>query len=67
MESNSVSQVLTSFEQETALRHEIRITAEKLHLTFKTNDGPVSALQNVNSGVNKGDFVSFIKGFCGAI
>ena len=67
MESNLVSEVLTSFEQETALRHEIRITAEKLYLTFKTNDGPVSALQNVNSGVNKGNFVSFIKGFCGAI
>ena len=67
MEFNSVSQVLTSFEQETALRHEIRLTAEKLHLTFKTNDGPVSALQDINSEVNKGNFVSFIKGFCGAI
>ena len=49
------------------MRHEIRITAEKLHLTFKTNDGPVGALQDINSEVNKGDLVSFIKGFCGAI
>ena len=67
MEFNSVSQVLTSFEQETALRHEIRITAEKLYLTFKTNDGPVSALQDISSEVSKCEFVSFIKGFCGAI
>ena len=50
-----------------ALEYEMMITAEKLHLTFKTNDGPVSALQDISSEVNKCDFVSFIKGFCGAI
>tara|TARA_Y100000815_G_scaffold124169_1_gene112060 strand:+ start:2451 stop:3230 length:780 start_codon:yes stop_codon:yes gene_type:complete len=36
------------------------ITAEKLDLTFQTNDGPVQALRDVNLTINKGDFVSFI-------
>ncbi len=36
------------------------IKAEKLSLTFETNDGPVHALQNVDLTINKGDFVSFI-------
>ena len=36
------------------------IKAKELHLTFKTNDGPVHALQAVSLEINKGDFVSFI-------
>jgi NitT/TauT family transport system ATP-binding protein len=36
------------------------IRASNLDLTFKTNDGPVHALKDVNLEVNKGDFVSFI-------
>ncbi|NDR55779.1 ABC transporter ATP-binding protein [Pseudoruegeria sp. M32A2M] len=36
------------------------IVAEKLDLTFQTNDGAVQALRDVNLTINKGDFVSFI-------
>ncbi|SMX43038.1 ABC transporter ATP-binding protein [Actibacterium lipolyticum] len=36
------------------------IKAERLDLTFETNDGPVQALSDVNLTINKGDFVSFI-------
>ena len=36
------------------------IHAEKLGLTFETNDGPVHALSNVDLGITKGEFVSFI-------
>jgi len=36
------------------------ISAEKLSLTFETNDGPVHALKDVSLDVRKGDFVSFI-------
>lgn len=36
------------------------IIAEKLNLTFETNDGPVHALSEVDLTINKGDFVSFI-------
>ncbi|MHC0054454.1 ABC transporter ATP-binding protein [Actibacterium sp. D379-3] len=36
------------------------INAEKLDLTFQTNDGPVQALRDVNLTIDKGDFVSFI-------
>lgn len=36
------------------------ITAQNVSLTFKTNDGPVHALKDVNLTINKGDFVSFI-------
>ena len=36
------------------------IKANKLDLTFQTNDGPVHALKDVNLEINKGDFVSFI-------
>ena len=36
------------------------ISAASLDLTFKTNDGPVHALKDVNLTINKGDFVSFI-------
>ncbi len=36
------------------------IRAEKLSLTFETNDGPVNALKDVSLEVNPGDFVSFI-------
>ena len=36
------------------------ITAEKLGLTFETNDGPVHALTEVDLTINKGEFVSFI-------
>ena len=36
------------------------ISAEKLGLTFQTNDGPVQALANVDLGIGKGEFVSFI-------
>jgi len=36
------------------------ISAQKLDLTFQTNDGPVHALKGVSLDVAKGDFVSFI-------
>ncbi len=36
------------------------VSAEKLSLTFETNDGPVHALSEVDLDVHKGDFVSFI-------
>jgi len=36
------------------------IKAEKLNLTFETNDGPVHALKDINLDIHKGDFVSFI-------
>jgi len=36
------------------------ISARNLDLTFKTYDGPVHALRDVNLDVEKGDFVSFI-------
>lgn len=36
------------------------ITAQNLSLTFKTNDGPVHALSDVNLEIEQGDFVSFI-------
>ena len=36
------------------------VEAEKLSLSFATNDGPVEALSNVDLTVEKGDFVSFI-------
>ncbi len=39
---------------------DVVIKAEKLSLTFETNDGPVHALKDVDLTVNKGDFVSFI-------
>ncbi|WP_438957310.1 ABC transporter ATP-binding protein [Cognatiyoonia sp.] len=36
------------------------ISAQKLNLTFETNDGPVHALHDVDLNIDKGDFVSFI-------
>lgn len=39
---------------------DVVIKAEKLSLTFETNDGPVHALKDVDLTINKGDFVSFI-------
>lgn len=36
------------------------VSAEKLSLTFETNDGPVNALADVSLEVKKGEFVSFI-------
>ena len=36
------------------------VSAQKLGLTFNTNDGPVNALSDVNLDINKGEFVSFI-------
>lgn len=36
------------------------ISANNLSLTFQTNDGPVHALKDVDLGIHKGDFVSFI-------
>jgi NitT/TauT family transport system ATP-binding protein len=36
------------------------VSAEKLSLTFETNDGPVHALSEVDLEVKKGEFVSFI-------
>ena len=36
------------------------IDAKKLCLTFDANDGPVHALKDVDLGIQKGDFVSFI-------
>lgn len=36
------------------------ITAEKLGLTFETNDGPIHALKDVDLTISKGEFVSFI-------
>jgi NitT/TauT family transport system ATP-binding protein len=40
--------------------NEIVVSATDLGLTFQTNDGPVTALTDVNLDVKKGDFVSFI-------
>ncbi len=39
---------------------DVVIKAEKLCLTFETNDGPVHALKDVDLSINKGEFVSFI-------
>ena len=39
---------------------EIVVSAEKLGLTFQTNDGPVQALTDVDLSIRKGEFVSFI-------
>ncbi|SEM59394.1 NitT/TauT family transport system ATP-binding protein [Loktanella fryxellensis] len=36
------------------------ISATAVDLTFRTNDGPVHALKDVNLNIAKGDFVSFI-------
>lgn len=36
------------------------VTAKNLGLTFPANDGPVTALSDVNLTINKGEFVSFI-------
>ena len=36
------------------------VSAEKLGLTFQTNDGPVQALTGVDLSIRKGEFVSFI-------
>ncbi|HHS83076.1 MAG TPA: ABC transporter ATP-binding protein [Devosia sp.] len=36
------------------------VSAQKLSLTFQTNDGPVHALSDVDLTINQGDFVSFI-------
>jgi len=36
------------------------ISAQSLNFTFKTNDGPVHALRDMNLTVNRGEFVSFI-------
>src|SRR5690606_7018630 len=53
--------------QDRALRHSgdgglmtAVVSADHLGLTFKTNDGDVVALSDVNLTINKGDFVSFI-------
>jgi NitT/TauT family transport system ATP-binding protein len=40
--------------------NETVVKAEKLGLTFQTNDGPVQALTNVDLSIGKGEFVSFI-------
>ncbi len=39
---------------------DVVIKAEKLSLTFETNDGPVQALKDVDLTINRGEFVSFI-------
>ena len=36
------------------------IKADKLNLTFQTNDGPVHALSNIDLTIEKGEFVSLI-------
>ncbi len=36
------------------------VSANKLSLTFQTNDGPVHALSEIDLEVEKGDFISFI-------
>ncbi|MBU1175292.1 MAG: ABC transporter ATP-binding protein [Alphaproteobacteria bacterium] len=36
------------------------VSASKLSLTFKTKDGPVEALSDVNLEIERGEFVSFI-------
>jgi NitT/TauT family transport system ATP-binding protein len=40
--------------------NETVVSATDLGLTFETNDGPVTALTDVNLDIRKGDFVSFI-------
>ena len=42
------------------MQSDLVIHAENLSLTFKTNDGPVHALKDINLEVQKGEFVSFI-------
>lgn len=39
---------------------DVVISADKLDLTFQTNDGPVHALKGVSLDIQQGDFVSFI-------
>ncbi|MCI5078314.1 ABC transporter ATP-binding protein [Oricola sp.] len=36
------------------------ISADKLNLTFQTNDGPVHALSNIDLDIERGEFVSLI-------
>ena len=40
--------------------HATVVHADKLGLTFETNDGPVHALSDVDLDIGKGEFVSFI-------
>ncbi len=42
------------------MKNDVVIKAEKLSLTFETNDGPVHALKDVDLTIKKGEFVSFI-------
>nr|WP_242494048.1 ABC transporter ATP-binding protein [Salipiger sp. IMCC34102] len=44
----------------TSIEAEAVVEARNLDLTFRTNDGPVHALKDVNLAVDPGDFVSFI-------
>ncbi|MDV7142276.1 ABC transporter ATP-binding protein [Tropicimonas sp. TH_r6] len=52
--------LIESNEKMNGVAQEPVIFAEKLDLTFQTNDGAVQALRDVNLTINKGDFVSFI-------
>ena len=51
---------VTTSSPTSADRTEAVVSATDLGLTFKTNDGDVVALSNVNLNIDKGEFVSFI-------
>ena len=56
----SVLSAAPAISSPTALQSAPVVSARGLGLMFKTNDGPVHALSNVDLDIGKGDFVSFI-------